>query len=309
MFALFRLRDKGFLSDGEYARLVRRLLSSCATWSIACKWTKIGRPTRCPTIRHRLDLLARKMPPDANGAPWMRAGLKQRLAGTSRRPCARFTIAWCTRYRQPATPRCRTARAVPEEPDAPPRRSQSGARARRARAAPRRRARRRQPAPRPRALRAFPGKGRGHRRTCWRASKRRPTAVLRYLRAQRVLRRPDLCATRNCWTKSASRSSSKADPSRTAPPCAVSTAARCCASSAKACSAARPSSRRSARPACWPIRVIAAAYRIALVEAPPPAGAGYSPNDQMMVISLGRLGMQRVRPRAATPIVNFVHPR
>jgi glutamate-ammonia-ligase adenylyltransferase len=36
--------------------------------------------------------------------------------------------------------------------------------------------------------------------------------------------------------------------------------------------------------------VIAAAYRIAVREAPP-AGAGYVPTDQMMVIALGRLGM------------------
>ena len=39
-------------------------------------------------------------------------------------------------------------------------------------------------------------------------------------------------------------------------------------------------------------QVIAAAYRIALAETPPPASASYAPRDQMMVISLGRLGMQ-----------------
>ena len=38
--------------------------------------------------------------------------------------------------------------------------------------------------------------------------------------------------------------------------------------------------------------VIAAAYRIAIAQAPPPAGAGYEPRDQMMVITLGRLGMR-----------------
>jgi glutamate-ammonia-ligase adenylyltransferase len=37
--------------------------------------------------------------------------------------------------------------------------------------------------------------------------------------------------------------------------------------------------------------VIAAAYRIALTEAPPPASIAYAPDDQMMVIALGRLGM------------------
>src|ERR1039457_1969029 len=38
--------------------------------------------------------------------------------------------------------------------------------------------------------------------------------------------------------------------------------------------------------------VIDAAYRIAIAEAPPPAGAGYQPRDQMMTIALGRLGMR-----------------
>ena len=38
--------------------------------------------------------------------------------------------------------------------------------------------------------------------------------------------------------------------------------------------------------------VIANAYRIALSEAPPPASASYTPNNQMMVVALGRLGMR-----------------
>ncbi|HEY7390044.1 MAG TPA: glutamine-synthetase adenylyltransferase [Bryobacteraceae bacterium] len=38
--------------------------------------------------------------------------------------------------------------------------------------------------------------------------------------------------------------------------------------------------------------VIEAAYRIAILESPSPAGAGYAPRDQMMVIALGRLGMK-----------------
>jgi glutamate-ammonia-ligase adenylyltransferase len=38
--------------------------------------------------------------------------------------------------------------------------------------------------------------------------------------------------------------------------------------------------------------VIAAAYRMAITEAPPPANAGYLPSDQMMTIALGRLGMR-----------------
>jgi glutamate-ammonia-ligase adenylyltransferase len=38
--------------------------------------------------------------------------------------------------------------------------------------------------------------------------------------------------------------------------------------------------------------VIAAAYGIALQEAPPPADPAYTPRDQMMVVALGRLGMR-----------------
>ena len=38
--------------------------------------------------------------------------------------------------------------------------------------------------------------------------------------------------------------------------------------------------------------VIAAAYRIALAEAPPPSDRSYAPHDQMMVVALGRLGMR-----------------
>ena len=38
--------------------------------------------------------------------------------------------------------------------------------------------------------------------------------------------------------------------------------------------------------------VIAAAYRIAINEAPPPASATYLPGNQMMVVALGRLGMR-----------------
>jgi [glutamine synthetase] adenylyltransferase / [glutamine synthetase]-adenylyl-L-tyrosine phosphorylase len=39
-------------------------------------------------------------------------------------------------------------------------------------------------------------------------------------------------------------------------------------------------------------RVIAAAYQVALGSAPPPASAGYTPSNQMMVVALGRLGMR-----------------
>ncbi len=53
--------------------------------------------------------------------------------------------------------------------------------------------------------------------------------------------------------------------------------------------------------------VIAAAYRIALSEAPPPSSAGYVAKDQMMVISLGRLGMREF-DLGSDADVNFVIP-
>ena len=53
--------------------------------------------------------------------------------------------------------------------------------------------------------------------------------------------------------------------------------------------------------------VIAAAYQIALAEAPPPSTAGYRATDQMMVISLGRLGMREF-DLGSDADVNFVIP-
>jgi glutamate-ammonia-ligase adenylyltransferase len=53
--------------------------------------------------------------------------------------------------------------------------------------------------------------------------------------------------------------------------------------------------------------VIAAAYRIAVSDAPPPAGVSYTPHDQMMVICLGRLGMREF-DLGSDADVNFVIP-
>jgi glutamate-ammonia-ligase adenylyltransferase len=53
--------------------------------------------------------------------------------------------------------------------------------------------------------------------------------------------------------------------------------------------------------------VIAAAYRIALREAPPPSQATYVPADQMMVIALGRLGMREF-DLGSDADVNFIIP-
>ena len=53
--------------------------------------------------------------------------------------------------------------------------------------------------------------------------------------------------------------------------------------------------------------MIAAAYRIALAEAPPPSSPAYIASDQMMVISLGRLGMREF-DLGCDADVNFVIP-
>jgi glutamate-ammonia-ligase adenylyltransferase len=53
--------------------------------------------------------------------------------------------------------------------------------------------------------------------------------------------------------------------------------------------------------------VIATAYRIALREAPSPADPGYLPADQMMVITLGRLGMREF-DLGSDADVNFIIP-
>jgi glutamate-ammonia-ligase adenylyltransferase len=53
--------------------------------------------------------------------------------------------------------------------------------------------------------------------------------------------------------------------------------------------------------------VIAAAYRIAVNESPPPASPGYLPSDQMMVIALGRLGMREF-DLGSDADLNFVIP-
>ena len=53
--------------------------------------------------------------------------------------------------------------------------------------------------------------------------------------------------------------------------------------------------------------VIAAAYRIAVHEAPPPDSPGYQPFDQMMVIALGRLGMREF-DLGSDADLNFVIP-
>jgi len=91
MFALFRLRDKGLLSGAEYARLASAY-QFLRYLEPVCNWKTTGRRTRFRSIRRRLGLLARKMPPAATGealdADSLARSLDEHLAA-----CARFTSA------------------------------------------------------------------------------------------------------------------------------------------------------------------------------------------------------------------------
>ncbi|MEO8369641.1 MAG: glutamine-synthetase adenylyltransferase, partial [Candidatus Solibacter sp.] len=66
VFALFRLRDKGFLSDGEYARL-SAAYSFLRNLEHRLQMDEDRQTHTLPKDSARLDLLARKMPPDHAG--------------------------------------------------------------------------------------------------------------------------------------------------------------------------------------------------------------------------------------------------
>jgi glutamate-ammonia-ligase adenylyltransferase len=245
VFALFRLRDKGFLSDGEYARL-SAAYAFLRYLEHRLQMEEDRQTHTLPNDPERLDLLARKMPGDGAGVTLDGDGLKQRLQehlSAVREIYHRVVHA----YRQPA----RSAWPGPKRWRRLPRIAIWSA----CSGSVRRASRPRSPPPicaaDGRASNIF-WKRRYPRPNCWRAWKPRPPGCSTSSNTAPTSPTSS-CATRNCWRKSASRSNSKADRSRTAPRYAVSTAARCCASSAKACWAGRPSSRRSARPACWPI--------------------------------------------------------
>ena len=128
VFALFRLRDKGFLSDGEYARL-SAAYSFLRYLEHRLQMEEDRQTHTLPNSPARLDLLARKMPPDATGLTLDGADLKQRLQehlSAVREIYHRVVHA----YRQPAYAPVEPHAAPPEELEAPPARYQSGARPR-----------------------------------------------------------------------------------------------------------------------------------------------------------------------------------
>src|ERR1039458_5212762 len=79
MFALFRLRDKGLLSGAEYARLVAAY-QFLRHLEHRLQMDEDRQTHTLPTDAAELDLLARKMPLEATGAPLDGETLKQRVA-------------------------------------------------------------------------------------------------------------------------------------------------------------------------------------------------------------------------------------
>ena len=78
VFALFRLRDKGFLSDGEYARL-SAAYAFLRYLEHRLQMDEDLQTHTLPSDAAQLELLARKMPPDNAGVMLDAEGLQQRL--------------------------------------------------------------------------------------------------------------------------------------------------------------------------------------------------------------------------------------
>ena len=91
MFALFRLRDKGLLSDTEYARLAAAY-QFLRYLEHRLQMDEDHQTHTLPADRLALDLLARKMPPEGNGDALDAASFSSSWMNTWP-PCARFTSA------------------------------------------------------------------------------------------------------------------------------------------------------------------------------------------------------------------------
>ena len=272
MFALFRLRDKGLLSGGEYARLAAAY--QFLRYIEHRLQIEEDRQTHTlPSDPMQLDLLARKMPPESTGAV---------LTGETLKAEAGRAPGGCAGDLRPRDPRAE-AHVLHHPARARGRRKRKGRRRRRRATwrafwtSARRNWRRRWPAPACTA--AASGSSTSWRRAFAGADLleppgRRPQAGrrrARYLRAQPLLcGRPAAlpgAAGRDRAAASTGRRTAGRRPSR----CGASTAGRCCASRARAFSQAAPIFATLGKTSALADRVIAAAYRIALTEAPPPA--------------------------------------
>ena len=78
MLALFRLRDKGLLSDAEYARLATAY-QFLRYLEHRLQMEEDRQTHTLPDDPEALDVLARKMPPKSAGSPWTAETLQLRL--------------------------------------------------------------------------------------------------------------------------------------------------------------------------------------------------------------------------------------
>ena len=303
VFALFRLRDKGFLSDNEYARL-SAAYSFLRYLEHRLQMEEDRQTHTLPNDPARLDLLARKMPGDGAVVALDGEGLTQRLQehlSAVREIYHRVVHA----YRQPAYATVEEQVARLEEVDAsPPDRNLERVLGERA--------------PRLTAALAATNLRRGRARfvhfledavatpELLARLEASPAAVLDIFEhsahfADQLLRYPELledigdpfqleggplqdgAALRRFYRRQMLRIQCESMLGRA------------------------PIFDTLGKTSALADGVIAAAYRIALAETPPPSRAGYFANNQMMVISLGRLGMREF-DLGSDADVNFVIP-
>src|ERR1035437_1868476 len=280
VFALFRLRDKGFLSDGEYARL-SAAYSFLRYLEHRLQMEEDRQTHTLPSDPARLELLARKMPPDSAGVTLDADGLQQRLQAhlsAVREIYHRVVYA----YRQPAYAGFEERVARSDEVEAGPANGHLervlGERA-------------------PRLAAAYVRRGRARFEHFLEEAVAAPELLARLESspadvldifensahfADQLLRYPELleeigepfqleggplrdgAALRRFYRRQMLRIQCESMLGRA------------------------PIFETLGKTSVLADSVIAAAYRIALAEAPPPSSAGYRASDQMMVISLGQ---------------------
>jgi glutamate-ammonia-ligase adenylyltransferase len=303
VFALFRLRDKGFLSDGEYARL-SAAYSFLRYLEHRLQMEEDRQTHTLPNSAARLDLLARKMPPDATGIPLDGKDLKQRLQehlSAVREIYHRVVHA----YRQPAYAPAEPRMVAPEELEAPPPDTNLervlGERA-------------------PRLASALAAthlrRGRARFESFLEEAVASPELLARLEKspdgvldifehsphfADQLLRYPELLEEIGEPFQLEGGPLQDGAALRRFYRCQM-LRIQCESMLGRA-----PIFETLGKTSILADSVIAAAYRIALSEAPPPANPGYLANDQMMVISLGRLGMREF-DLGSDADVNFVIP-
>jgi [glutamine synthetase] adenylyltransferase / [glutamine synthetase]-adenylyl-L-tyrosine phosphorylase len=267
LFALFRLRDKEFLSDAEYARLVAAY-EFLRNVEHRLQMEEDRQTHVLPPSGERLDLLARKMPAGANGEAPLKVQVECHLAAVREI------------YDRVVHGQRHVEMAQVVEPPRPPR-SESGPR----------HGRERYEAFLQAVDGAVPDDAGPAVADLFEHSVYFGDQLLRYPELVSEIRQPfemecaeatDAAALRRCYRRQMLRIQS--DSLRGA-----------------------EIFETLGKTSLLADSVIAAAYRIALHEAPPPSSAAYTPGDQMMVITLGRLGMREF-DLGSDADVNFTIP-